>query len=164
MPLEQLPQALNRASGLMVTANARVVGPSYKPYLTDRWEEPYRTARIYDLLRDKHDLRPTDMLKVETDTYSYPHVFLADQLIAAAKTVAPSDDRTKKLIEGLKDWNGIADADLPEVSFLVQFRREALKLLLEPYLGDDTNLYRWRSMTFLQKTLTDRPPKWLPGA
>ena len=163
IPFEQLPQALNPESGLIATANARVVGPAYKPYLTDRWEEPYRTARIYDLLRDKHDLRPTDMLKVETDTYSYPHVFLADQLIAAAKTVSPQDGRAKKLIEGLKDWNGIADADSSEVTFLVRFRRAALDLLLEPYLGADTNLYRWRATTFLQKTLTERPSKWLPA-
>lgn len=163
IPFEQLPQALNPDSGLIATANARVVGAAYKPYLTDRWEEPYRTARIYDLLLDKHDLRPTDMLKVETDTYSYPHVFLADQLIAAVKTATPQDDRTKKLIEGLKDWNGIADADSSEVSFLVQLRRSALSLLLEPYLGSETNLYRWRSTTFLQKVLTDRPSKWLPA-
>jgi penicillin amidase len=164
IPFDQLPQALNPESGMIATANARVVGPAYKPYLTDRWEEPYRTARIYDLLLDKHDLRPADMLKVETDTYSYPHVFLADQLIAAAKTVTPQDERTKKLIEGLKDWNGIADADSSEVTFLVRFRRTALNMLLEPYLGGDANLYRWRATTFLQKTLTDRSSKWLPSA
>src|SRR6202008_117394 len=125
------------------------------PYLTDRWEEPYRTARIYDLLLDKGGLRPEDMLKVQTDTYSYPHAFLADQLSAAAKTTPPKDDRTKKLIEGLKDWNGIANADSPEVSFLVALRRAALVLILEPYLKDETNLYQWRSTTFLQKILTD---------
>jgi penicillin G amidase len=162
IPFDQLPQALNPDSGLIVTANARVVGPGYKPYLTDHWEEPYRTARIYDLVHDKHDLRPTDMLKVQTDTFTYPHVFLADQLAAAAKTYPPKDDRTKKLIEGLKDWNGIADADSPEVSFLVALRRAALVLILEPYLKDETNLYQWRSTTFLQKILTDRPDKWLP--
>jgi len=164
IPFEQLPQALNPDSGLIVTANARVVGPSYKPYLTDRWEEPYRTARIYDLLHDKTDLRPIDMLKVETDTYSYPHAFLADQISAAAKTVQPKDARARKLVDGLKDWNGIADADSPLVSFLVMARRAALDLLLEPYLGKDTNLYSWRSTAFLQKVLTDRPPNWLPPA
>jgi penicillin amidase len=163
IPFDQLPQALNPDSGLIVTANARVVGPSYKPYLTDRWEEPYRTARIYDLLHDKHDLRPTDMLKVQTDTYSFPHVFLADQLSAAAKINSPKDERTKKLIEGLKDWNGIADADSPEVSFLAAVRRAALTLLLEPCLGEQTNLYEWRSTAFLQKILTERPEKWLPS-
>jgi penicillin G amidase len=162
LPFDQLPQALNPDSGLIVTANARVVGPNYKPYLTDRWEEPYRTARIYDLLLDKGGLRPEDMLKVQTDTYSYPHAFLADQLSAAAKTTQPKDARTKKLIDGLKDWNGIADADSPEVSFLEETRLTAIALLLEPYLGKDTRLYSWRSTTFLQKILTDRPAKWLP--
>jgi penicillin G amidase len=164
IPFDQLPQALNPESGLIVTANARVVGPNYKPYLTDRWEEPYRTTRIYDLLHDKHDLRPEDMLKVQTDTYSYPHAFLADQLSAASRTAKAKDTRAQKLIDGLKDWNGIADANSPEVSFLQATRRAAIDLLLEPYLGSDTLLYQWRSTTFLQKTLTDRPPKWLPPA
>jgi penicillin G amidase len=164
LPFEQLPQALNPDSGLIVTANARVVGPSYKPYLTDRWEEPYRTARIYDLLHDKHGLRPADMLKVQTDTYSYPHAFLADQLSAAAKAAQPKDERARRLIEGLKDWNGIADADSPEVSFLDATRLAALALILEPYLGKDTDLYEWRSVAFLQKILTERPARWLPPA
>jgi len=164
IPFEQLPQALNPDSGLIVTANARVVGPNYKPYLTDRWEEPYRTARIYDLLHDKTDLRPIDMLKVETDTYSFPHAFLADQMSAAAKKVQPKDPRAQKLVVALRDWNGIADADSSLVSFVVISRRAALDLLLERYLGKDTNLYSWRSTAFLQKILTDRPAKWLPPA
>src|SRR5258707_3232493 len=164
IPFDQLPPALNPETGLIVTANARVVGPNYKPYLTDRWEDPYRTARIYDLLHDRHDLRPEDMLKVQTDTYSYPHVFLADQLSAAAKSAKPKDARSQKLIDGLKDWTGIADAKSPEVSFLQATRRAAIDVLLEPFLGKDTNLYQWRSTTFLQKILTDRPAKWLPAA
>jgi len=164
IPFDQLPQALNPESGLIVTANARVVGPNYKPYLTDRWEEPYRTARIYDLLHDKHDLRPEDMLKVQTDTYSFPHVFFAGQLVNAAKTTQPKDPRARQLIERAKDWNGIADADSPVVPFLDATRRATLALLLEPYLGKETNLYEWRSLTFLQKILTDRPAKWLPSA
>ena len=164
IPFEQLPQALNPESGFIATANARVVGPNYKPYLTDRWEEPYRTARIYDLLHDRHDLRVEDMLKVQTDTYSYPHVFLAEQLLAAAKTVKPKDPRARRLIDGLKDWNGIADANSAEVSFLYAVRNSALKLVLEPVLAEDTALYQWRSTAFLQKTLTDRPSRWLPAA
>jgi len=164
LPFDQLPQALNPGTGFIVTANARVVGPAYKPYLTDRWEEPYRTARIYDLLGDKGRLRPSDMLKVQTDTFSYPHAFLADQVTAAAKTVQPKDERARKLIAELNDWNGIADADSPEVPFLDATRRATLALVLEPYLGNDTNLYEWRSVAFLQKLLTERPAKWLPPA
>ena len=164
IPFDQLPQALNPESGLIVTANARVIGPNYKPYLTDRWEEPYRTARIYDLLHDRRGLRIEDMLKVETDTYSYPHVFLAEQLLAAAKTVKPKDPRTQKLLDGLKDWNGIADANSSEISFLHNVRLAALRLLLDPVLGEETSHYQWRSTTFLQTMLTNRPSRWLPGA
>jgi penicillin G amidase len=164
IPFEQLPQVLNPESGLIVTANARVVGPNYKPYLTDRWEEPYRTARIYDLLHDKHDLRPADMLKVETDTYSYPHVFLAGQLSNAAKVAMPKDARAQKLIEELKNWSGIADAESPEVTFLEAVKRKSLDLMLEPYLGEVRPLYEWREVTFLQRVLTERPARWLPAA
>src|SRR5256886_17098839 len=97
------------------------------------------------------------MLKVQTDTYSYPHVFLVDQLLAAARTVKPKDARAQKLIDGLKDWNGIADADSPEDSFLHAARRPAIHLLLWPFIGKHTNLYQRRSTTFLQRILRDRP-------
>ena len=164
IPFEELPQAFNPEDGLIVTANARVVGPDYIPYLTDHWEEPYRTARIWDLVHDKHDLRPDDMLKVQTDAYSYPDVFLAEQLVPATKVAAPKDSRTQKLVGLSKDWNGIADADSTVVPFLEGTRRAALKLILQPVLGDDTELYQWRSMAFLQRVLTERPAAWLPAA
>jgi penicillin G amidase len=163
IPFEQMPQSFNPESGLIVTANARVTGPDYKPYLTDDWEEPYRTARIYDLLHDKHDLRPEDMLKVQTDTYSYPHLFIAEQLVAAAKVAPPKDARAKKLIEEAKQWNGIADANSTVVAFLNSALYGSLDLLLEPALGHDTKLYDWRKIAFLQKVLTERPSRWLPA-
>jgi penicillin amidase len=162
IPFEQLPQSFNPESGLIVTANARVTGPDYKPYLTDRWEEPYRTARIYDLLHDKHDLRPEDMLKVQTDTYSYPHVFIGEQLVAAARIAPPKDPRAQKLIQQAKDWNGIADVNSSVVTFLDAAMYRSLDLILEPHLGKETELYSWRKLAFLQKVLTERPARWLP--
>lgn len=170
IPFEKLPQVFNPEDGLIATANARVVGPRYKPYLTDRWEAPYRTARIHDLLNGKRDLRPTDMLAVQTDVFSYPHLFLARQLLASAKIVPPSDPRARELVERLKDWNGVADAGQPETSFLEAARREATNLLLSPFIGDEANFYQgetfksylWRSPVFLQKVLTERPARWLP--
>ena len=163
IPFEQLPQVFNPDSGLLVTANARVVGPNYKPFITEHWEEPYRTARIYDLLHDKQDLRPEDMLKVETDTFSYPHLFIAEQLVAAAKAAPPKDERARKLIQEAKDWNGMADVNSSVVSFLDATLFRSLSLVLKPYLGEDTSLYRWRGITFLQRVLTERPARWLPS-
>ena len=163
IPFDQLPQVFNPESGLIVTANARVTGPNYKPYITDHWEEPYRTARIFDLLRDKRDLQPEDMLKIETDTYSYPHLFLAEQLVAAAKVAPPKDPRAQKLIQEAKNWNGMADANSPVVSFLDATLFQTLDLILEPHLGKDTEAYHWRRVAFLQRVLTERPARWLPA-
>ena len=118
---------------------------------------------VHPLLHERHDLRPEDMLKVQNDTYSYPHVFLAEQLSAAVKNARPKDTRAQKLIGELKDWNGIAEANSPTASFLHAARRAALEIILEPYLGVDADLYEWRSTAFLQKVLTERPPKWLPS-
>jgi penicillin G amidase len=162
IPFDQLPQSFNPASGLIVTANARVVGPDYKPYLTDHWEEPYRTARIFDLLHDRHDLRPVDLLKVQADTYSYPHVFIAEQLVAAANIATPKDPRTKKLIEQAKNWNGIADANSTVVPFLNSTMYRTLDILLEAKLGKEAHRYHWRKLAFLQRILTERPVRWLP--
>jgi penicillin amidase len=162
IPFEELPQVFNPDSGLIVTANARVTGPGYKPYITDHWEEPYRTARIFDLLRDKRDLRPEDMLRVQADTYSYPHVFIAEQLVAAAKVSQPKDARARQLIQQAKDWNGMADAKSSVVTFLDAAMYRALHLILQPHLGEDTGIYQWRSVAFLQRVLTERPARWLP--
>jgi penicillin G amidase len=163
IPFDQLPQVFNPESGLIVTANARVTGPNYKPYITDHWEEPYRTARIFDLLRDKRDLQPEDMLNIETDTYSYPHLFLAEQLVAAAKVAPPKDPRAQKLIQEAKNWNGMADANSSVVSFLDATLFQTLNLILEPHLGKDTGDYQWRRVAFLQRILTERPARWLPA-
>src|SRR3989442_4130464 len=113
---------------------------------------------------NKRGLRPVDMLKLQTDTYSFPHLFLANQLVTAAKSAQPKDPRARALIEQMNDWNGVAAADSPMVSFLEAARREAIAMLLEPYLGKDTSVYSWRSMTFLQKILLGRPSNWLPPA
>jgi len=100
---------------------------------------------------------------VQADTYSYPDVFLGEQLASAARNVTPKDERTKKLVAMTKDWNGIAAPDTSVVPFLELTRLEALRLILEPYLGTETDLYRWRKVAFLQRVLTERPAKWLPA-
>ena len=67
------------------------------------------------------------------------------------------------MIGRLKDWNGIADADSSVFPSCEATRRAALDLILEPYLGEDTDLYRWRS-SLSPKSSNRSPAKWLPPA
>ena len=164
IPFEEMPQAFNPASGVIATANARVVGPGYKPFLTDRWYEPWRTHRIYELLAKKEKFTPEDFIRIQTDIYTAPHVFIAQQLQAALARVTPKDARVTQVAALLKNWNGEADKDSREMPLVEFTRRELVRQILRPHLKEEAAKYQWsRSFTFLQRVLTERPAAWLPG-
>jgi penicillin G amidase len=174
IPFEELPRVENPPDGVIVTANARTVGPSYKYYLTDRWAAPYRTARIYELLARKTGLTVVDCNEIQNDVTSLPDSFLAAQLRGAAKSNQPKDPRTQQLLDGLEEWNGQALGDSAETSFLEFTRRALFQRILSPYLGDRVYQYElwepesvynnvwWRDKVFLANLLMTRPAAWLP--
>jgi len=165
VPFEEMPQVLNPPEGIIATANARVAGPGYRWHLTERWEAPYRTARIYELLSEKRRFRPHDFIGVQTDLKSLPHLNLAAELrrAFAALPAAAGDARTKELLQKLEGWSGVAVASSVETAFVEFTRRALLRNLLRPFLGERTNLYQWRrSGLFLERVLRERPAGWLP--
>jgi penicillin amidase len=163
VPFDELPQVLNPPDGMIATANARVVGPSYPHHLTDRWASPYRTARIYELLEQKTRLQPADFLAMQTDIVSLPHRFLAEQLVRASHAATPKDERAKTLIGRVEGWDGRAQANSVETAFVEYTRRALMRNLLRPYLGEETGLYDWREAVFLEMVLRERPARWLPA-
>jgi penicillin amidase len=163
IPFDQLPQLFNPPGGIIATANGRVVGPGYKHWFTDRWAPPYRTARIYQLLEGRKDLRPADFDAIQADVVSLPDRFLAQQMLEAAAKHPPSDPEARQLVNRLKGWDGRAVADSVETSFLHYAREALLEDLLKPYLGSRTKKYDWwRDVVFLNNVLRERPARWLP--
>lgn len=164
IPFEELPQVLNPPSGMIATANARVVGPGYKPFLTDRWYEPWRTKRIYDLLEGhKGKFTAPEFITIQTDIASLPHVLLANQLQEALRKVQPRDARVKTIAAQLSSWDGKARRDSRVLPLVEYLRRDLVRELLRPYLKGSAIQYQWsRGWTFLLKTLQERPGAWLP--
>ena len=163
IPLEELPNLFDPPDGMIATANARVVGPAYRWFLTENCMAPYRVARIYDLLRGRKGLRPADFIKIQTDIYSYPHVQLALELKKARGHVHPADAQTDFILAMEENWNGFADKEAVVMSFLEFTRRALLANLLRPHLGQDVGKYQWmRSEVFLENVLRERPARWLP--
>jgi penicillin G amidase len=174
IPFEDLPRAVNPAGGVIATANARTVGPGYKYYLSERWAGPYRTERLYELLERRAGLRPADCNAIQNDILSLPNKFLAEQLVAAARTRPPRDERTKTLIEKLNGWDGRATADSVETSFVEYARHAVFHNLLAPLVDDGILQYElwepgsvynnvwWRDKVFLENLLRTRPAAWLP--
>ncbi|MGH9789861.1 MAG: penicillin acylase family protein [Candidatus Acidiferrales bacterium] len=162
IPFDELPKTLNPPEGIIGTANARVVGPGYKHYLTDRWYSPYRTEQIYRLLESRESLRPEDCIAIQADTESLPHQFLAARLQQALKRHPAKDERVKFLVEQLPEWDGNAAASSRVFALLEYTRRQLPAMILAPVLGDD-DLYEWsRGQVFFENLLRHRPPQWLP--
>lgn len=164
IPFDELPQAFNPPAGIIATANARVVGPGYPHYLTDRWAAPWRTERIYGLLSAKQNLTPADMNAVQNDVLSLPDQRLAAALVQASRAALPQDTRTRDLLARLANWDGRADASSVEDPFVIATREALLRNVLSPYLGADTDRYTWRSAVFVDWLLRERPANWLPAS
>lgn len=164
IPYDQLPVLSNPPEGIIATANARVAGPGYPHHLTDRWFSPFRTERIYDLLRAGRGFRAEDFLTMQADVATVPHRWLASELIRAAAATPAADARLRTVIARLRDWDGMARADGFETTVTEYTRRELTRMILEPKLGKEFGSTGWpRVMVFLENVLRDRPRHWLPA-
>jgi penicillin amidase len=70
IPFDDLPHLYDPLSGIIVTANNRVVGRDYPYHLTHEWVTPYRARRIRDLLQAKPKLTVDDLEQIQGDVYS----------------------------------------------------------------------------------------------
>ncbi len=163
IPFEDLPHSFNPKDGIIATANGRIVPDNYPYFVSGRWEAPYRTARIFQLLRGGQQFTPQDLLRIQTDITSIEDLWLARQVAAAAEKRPPSSADAQYAVSVVKAWDGVARADSAATLVLEVTRRALLIRILKPRLGDDLMGYRWpMSTTFLQNVLEQNLTRWLP--
>lgn len=159
---ESLPHAFNPPSGIIATANGRVVPDSYPYFITSKWEAPYRTARIFQLLEAGSRFTVPDMLRIQADIRSLEDLWLAKQLLAAAKQ-PPQDADAQYALRLLANWDGEARADSGATLVCEVTRRAVLERILRPKLGEDFAVYHCpMSSTFLENVLSNGWTRWLP--
>ena len=163
VPFDDLPHSYNPPSGIIATANGRVVPDNYPFFIAAKWEAPYRTARIFQLLREGKEFSSSDMLRIQMDILDLEDEWLAKRLLAAAEKQPPSPPDAQFALGTLKDWNGEARADSAVTLILDVTRRALLAHILKPKLGGDLSGYRWpMSTVFLQNVLDQNLRRWLP--
>ena len=151
------------ASGMIATANGRIVPDDYPYFITARWDAPFRTARIFQLLRERRNFDPADMLRIQTDILSLEDQWLAEQLLNAASNQTAFTPDVQFALSSLKSWDGVAGADSTATLVLEVTRTALLRRILKPKLGDDLCGYHWpMSTTFLQNVLEQNLTRWLP--
>ena len=163
IPFDQLPSVYDPPSGILATANGRITPDGYRYLLANIWWAPYRTARIFHLLKGADQFTAADMLFIQTDVTSELERFFSDRFVYAidhSKSVSP---RIHQAAEIMRGWDGRMDQDSAAASIAYWSRRHLMRLLLLPKLGSDYDNYDWGlSAPALENIITHRFPRWLP--
>jgi penicillin amidase len=164
VPFDELPSVLDPPSGILATANGRITPDGYPRVLATQWDSPFRTERIYRLLEQGGKIDVADMLRIQTDTWSGHDLFLAQAFARALDGMPSASARAKEAGALLKQWDGFLNTDAVAPSIVAAARRQLMRLILEPRLGNSWTTYRWfKSSIWLENTLRNRLPQWLPG-
>ena len=172
IPFDKLPRVFDPPSGIIVTANQRVVGSDYPYFLTHEWAAPHRARRIYELLQAKQKLTSDDFRAIQGDTFSIPASIFARE---TAKTLASvnfnSDTRSTENDKGLRDalilvkrWDGRISADSKVAPVVAQMRFAFYRRVIAAALGEElAKGYGWdNSGTLIDRLIQEQPREWLP--
>jgi penicillin G amidase len=164
IPFDELPNAFDPPSGFLATANSRVTSDKSKYPLTNEWADPYRAERIYKLLQGRDQLKPADMLAVQSDIYSEMDQELGHRLSYAIDHTANADDKLRKAADLMRSWDGRLTLDSTAASLVTQTRYALRTMLLEPKLGkDEAGEYQWSESNFAEEEIVmHASPDWLP--
>ena len=165
VPTDKLPQLFDPPSGIILTANQRIVGTDYPYFLTHHWAQPYRARRIHDLLNEKPKLSADDYRRILGDVYSIGHVSFARQSAKLLRpTLTPADTKLAETLDVFEKWDGQVNADSRVAPVLAQMRISFRNRILNAALGQDLfRIYGWSNFdTTLDRLMTEQPKDWLP--
>jgi penicillin amidase len=165
IPIAKLPTVYDPPSGIIVTANQRIVGDSYPYFLTHSWAQPYRARRIINLLQQKQKLSADDFRRIHSDVYSIGNVSFAHETSKILRPRLRSDEtQLREFLDGLDQWDGRMDADSRVAPLVHQMRIAFRSRVLNAALGDDlVKIYQWSNFdTTIDQLIAEQPKDWLP--
>jgi penicillin amidase len=165
IPIDKLPTLYDPPSGMIVTANQRIVGTDYPYFLTHSWAQPYRARRISDLLKQKSRLTTDDFRRIQGDVYSIGYVLFAHEISKILRPrLTPADARLVQLLDGFDQWDGLVNADSHVAPLLQQMRIVFRSRILTAALGADlVKIYQWSNFdTTIDRLISEQPKDWLP--
>jgi len=164
IPFEEMPSVYNPPSGIIATANGRVTPDGYKYSITTEWESPYRTERIYQVLRQNKKFTAGDMLALQTDVQSDLDKFVAQRMVYALDQTPGTSARARTAADILRRFDGKLSTDSAGAAIEQRARAFLMNTLLENKLGDDAEGYHWYMKTvWLENMVAFEPARWLPA-
>jgi penicillin amidase len=165
IPIDKLPKLYDPPSGIIVTANQRIIGTDYSYFLTHSWAQPYRARRILDLLNQKPKLTTDDFRRIQGDVYSIGHVLFARESSKILRPqLTPADMKLGELLDSFERWDGLVNADSHVAPLLAQMRIAFRSRIVTAALGDElVKVFQWPNVdTTIDRLITEQPKDWLP--
>ena len=166
IPIKSLPTLYDPPSGIIVTANQRIVGTDYPYFLTHSWAQPYRARRILELLKQKPKLTADDFRRIQGDVYSIGNVSFARETSKILRPQLKNDEaKLGALLDAFDHWDGLVNADSQVAPVLVQMRAAFRSRILTAALGDDlVKIFQWSNFdTTIDRLIAEQPRDWLPN-
>lgn len=163
IPFDQLPHQFNPRSGMIITANQRVVGNDYPRFLTHVWAQPYRARRIFELLSQKQKLTADDFRRIQGDTYSLAGAIFARETVRTMNGQT-MDDKMRAAVASFAGWDARLEAESRVAPIVAQMRIAFRQRVLKAALGDELfNALVWPASDLLiDRLITEQPREWLP--
>jgi penicillin amidase len=102
IPFDQLPHVYDPPGRFIVTANHKPMPAGYPHHISLEYPEPYRAARITNLLQQSHKLTPDDFRRIQSDTLSLQARALTPLLVQQAQ---PQEAGDREALDLLRTWN-----------------------------------------------------------
>lgn len=165
IPIAKLPNLYDPPSGMIVTANQRIVGTDYPYHLTHSWAQPYRARRIFDLLSEKPKHTSEDFRRILGDVYSIAGVLFAKEAVKVLRPkLTPADEKLRATLDAFEKWDGRVNAESSAALMVGQMRLAFRSKILAGALGPDlVRNFGWSNFdTTLDRIIKDQPADWLP--
>jgi penicillin amidase len=153
IPFEELPNLYDPPGGLIVTANQRTVGASYKytQFIRDA-APPWRARRIFDRLNTKAQITMDDIRDTQLDIFNIP----LDNLV---KAIIKLDAASPETLNVLKSWDGLMMPDSQGALLANEIRGCLANTVADDNKPAPVNAVRER---ILDKAIREQSRVWLP--
>ncbi len=159
LEIKHKPHVFNPAQGFFATANSNLIPPGYehRDAVGWSWSDPFRFARLGEVLSSGRRFTVSEMMQLATDYVSLP----ARSLIPMLKGLDLGDPETNAIRDELVDWNRELTPGSRQAAIYVAWER-AIQASIVPLVVPAQVRSEFRSVS-MKKTIDwlGAPPPWL---
>lgn len=127
LPVLELPHAVDPPRGWFATANQDNLPPGYPFAVSYQWTDPFRFARIEEVLGSGRRFTLADMMALQQDELALP----ARALVPLLRGLTPSGNRARQAVERLRAWDFVLDQGSVAAALYVTWEKMLKKAVAE---------------------------------